>query len=199
MPLYIVLFIGKLNVVKVLSCSVLQRQGPAEASVLATTRLAERFHSATKARPFPEHGRNGAVLVLAEWMACFTAGVVELAAETIEQFQLRPTVAAPPHVRRAMNFQGFELLPLLFQDNDHVGGGASPNASSKSSIGRAPCSSTVGIDGQRVSGRARCHEFLFANPLHGSSLHAAPRERITGGELETSQPDSNWLSIRFLV
>src|SRR5437879_12071556 len=43
-----------------------------------------------KGRSFPQHGRNGAVFVLAELDGVFYRLIVELAAQTIEYFQLGP-------------------------------------------------------------------------------------------------------------
>src|SRR5258708_31521545 len=168
---------SKFKVVQRLSWSV-RRRGLVEASVWPLRGRRKNFIAPRKRRRFPEHGRNGAVLVLAELDGVLYGRVVELAAETIKHFQpgpdrgrLRRTFA------RADHFQRFELLPLLFQDDDYVGGSAGTQRQQQQLhlAGRLVLR-TVGIDGHRVSGRARGHEFLFANPLYSSSLHVASPE-----------------------
>src|SRR6266851_868947 len=177
--LYIACIILSRNckVVQMLSCSARWR-GLVEASVWPLRGRRKDFIAPRKRRRFPEHGRNGAVLVLAELDGVLYRHVVESAAETIEQFQLGPDRGRLRRAfARANHFQRFELLPLLFQDDDHVGGGAGPQGQQhKLHRARRLVRGTVGIDGYRVPGRAGCNKFLLANPLYGSGLHPAASE-----------------------
>src|SRR5260370_19361357 len=87
----------------------------------------KNFIAPRKSGSFPKHGRNGAVLVLAELDGVLYRQVVELATKTIEYFQLRPDRRRLCRAfAQANHFQRFELLPLLFQDDYNVGGGAGP-------------------------------------------------------------------------
>src|ERR1700687_1052725 len=113
----------------------------------------KNFIAPRKRRRFPQHRRNGAVLVLAKLDGVLYRRVIELAAETIEHFQLGPDRRRLCRTfARANHFQRFELLPLLFQDDDHVGGGAGPQRQQQKLhwAGRR-VRRTVGIDGHRVS------------------------------------------------
>src|SRR5258708_5611700 len=178
--LYIACIIPSRNykVVQILSCLV-RRRGLVEASVWPLRSRRKNFIAPRKRRRFPEHGGDGAVLVLAELDGVLYGRVVGLAAETIKHFHPGPDRGL---LRRAFtrtnHFQRFEILAFFFQDDDYVGGSAGPQRQQQKlhRAGRL-VRRTVGIDGHRVSGRARRDEFLFANPLHGSSLHEASRRK----------------------
>src|SRR5713226_6223246 len=159
----------KYKVVQVFFRAVGWRRGVAKASARLLRRRWKNFIAPRKRRRFPEHGRNRAVLVFAELDSVLYRGVVELATETIEHFKLGPDRGRLRRTfARTNHFQRIELLSFFLQDDDYVGGGAGAQRVVRR---------TVGIDGERVSGRARGQELLFANPLHGSSLHAVPREK----------------------
>src|SRR5713101_8035914 len=153
----------------------------------ALGRRRKNFIAPRKRRRFPEHGRHRTVLVFAELDGVLHRSVVELAAETIEHFQLNPDGRRfRGSFARTNYLQRFELLPLLLEDHDHVGGGTGTQRK-KYKLHRAGrfVRRTVGIDGNRVPGRARGHEFFFSNPFHGCSLHAAsPRKHSRTGNLK---------------
>src|SRR5258708_26142796 len=112
---------SKFKVVQRLSWSV-RRRGLVEYSVWPLRGRRKNFIAPRERRRFPEHGRNGAVLVLAELDGVLYAHVVELAAETIEQFQLGPDRGRLRRAfARANHLQRFELLPRLFPDDYHFG------------------------------------------------------------------------------
>jgi len=75
-----------------------------------------------------------------------------------------------------------------------------PSARSTSSIGGRFVRRTVGIDGNRVPGRAGGDKFLFSNPLYGCSLHAAPEEKNSRmGNVKRATQDVAGVRIVFLV
>src|SRR5229473_3724382 len=102
-----------------------QRKRPAHASPWPLRGRWKNFIAPRKRGSLPEHGGNGTILVFAELNGVLDRRVVEWAAETIEHFQLGPDLRRLRGTfARANHFQRFQLLPLLFQDDDHVGGGA---------------------------------------------------------------------------
>src|SRR6266436_5449977 len=102
----------------IVSLSTTAEQGSQRAAAVLGDRR-KNFIAPGKRRGFPEHGCNRAVLLFTELNGVFYRRVVELAAQTIDHFQLNPdrgrlgsTFAGTNH------FQRFELLPLLFEDGD---------------------------------------------------------------------------------
>src|SRR5690349_17401464 len=86
----------------------------------------KNFIAPRKRRCFLEHSRHGTILVLAELDGVLYGCVVELASQTIEDFQLRPDRRRVDRAfARANYFERFEFLSFLFKDADHVGRGAS--------------------------------------------------------------------------
>src|SRR2546421_6746056 len=74
----------------------------------------KNFIAPRKRRGLLEHGRHRAVLVLAELDGVLYGWVVELAAETIEYFQLGPDGGRLGRAfARANHFERFEFLPFL--------------------------------------------------------------------------------------
>src|SRR5207247_198239 len=102
-------------------------------------------------------------------------GIVELAAQTVQDFELAPDRGRLlGALARTDDFERVQLLALLFENGHDVGGGAGAERHEQefhragSLVGLA-----VGIEGYGVARGAGGHEFLFANPRHGCALHAA--------------------------
>src|SRR6266481_929569 len=183
-----------------LSCSALWQQKQSKASIEELCGGRKNFIAPGKRGGLPEHGRNGTVLFFAKLDGVFYRRIVELAAEAIEQFELDPDCGRfCGAFARANHFQRFDLLPLLLQDGDYVGGGAGSERQQHEfhRAGRF-VRRAVGIDGYRVPGRANGYKFLFANPLHGSGLHAASWEKDSRTRTwKRVAGISTWPSIRF--
>src|ERR1700704_65578 len=76
---------------------------------------------------FLEHGRDRAILVLAELNGVLHGPIVELAAEAVHDLQLLPDGRRlRSTLPRAGHFQRLQLLPLLPEDAHDVRRGASP-------------------------------------------------------------------------
>src|SRR5579872_755241 len=85
----------------------------------------EYFVAETDLRRLSESSRRAAVFILAQLNRALHSGLVELSAQSINQFQFHP------HRRRLgralsldYNFQGLQFLPLLRQYQHNVRGGA---------------------------------------------------------------------------
>src|SRR3989442_10058938 len=125
-----------------------------------------------------EHGRYGAVFFFAQLDGVLDGGFVQPAAEAIEKLELGP------HGRRVGgafaggdDFERIEFLPLLFENDDDVGGGAGAKGDEEK-LHRAGSfvRFAVGIESDRVARRADAEESLFANPFHGCGLHRETSE-----------------------
>jgi len=68
-------------------------------------------------------------------------------------------------------------LPLLFENDDDVGGGAGAKGDEEK-LHRAGSlvRFAVGIESDRMARRADAEEFLFADPFHGCGLHREASE-----------------------
>src|SRR5260370_24789787 len=98
------------QVVYMLSHSIRRRQRLKIAHAWQLGGRRKNFIAPRKSGSFPKHGRNGAVLVLAELDGVLYRQVVELATKTIEYFQLRPDRMRPCSAFAQANyFQPFEL------------------------------------------------------------------------------------------
>ncbi len=124
---------------------------------------------------FLERSGNGTIFFVAKLDGAFNGGFLEPASEAVEDFQFGPHRG---RLWRALagadDFEGFELLALFLEDDDHVGGGASAERQEKqlrragSLVGLA-----VRIDCEGVTRRAGGNELLSADPFHGCSLYLA--------------------------
>ena len=74
---------------------------------------------------FFESSGNRAIFFFAELNGLFDAGFFELATQAKEDIELGPDLGRiGGALTRADNFQGLKLLPLLFENDDHIRGGA---------------------------------------------------------------------------
>src|SRR5260370_7145387 len=95
-----------------LSCLALWQQKQSKASIEELCGRRKNFIAPGQRGGFPEHGRNGTVLLFAKLDGVFYPHIVELAAEAIDQFEFDPdpgrfSLAFPP----PNHFHPFPLLP----------------------------------------------------------------------------------------
>src|SRR5437667_1685274 len=125
-----------------------------------------------------QHGGDGAVFFFAQLDGVLDRGFVQPAAEAIEELELGPHGGrVGSALAGSDDFERIEFLPLLFENDDDVGGGAGAKGDEEK-LHRAGSfvRFAVGIESDRVARRADAEELLFANPFHGCGLHRETSE-----------------------
>src|SRR5579863_1176878 len=146
-----------------------------QADVLKSAAFASRedFVAVGDGGGFAEHGGDGTVFFLAQVDGVTNGLLVEVPAQAIEHFDFRPDLRRRTgSFARNDNFEGFELLPLLGENDGDIDGGAGAKRAEQS-FHRA---GAVGVRAARVELNflARGHggqEFFSAGPLYSCRLH----------------------------
>jgi hypothetical protein len=124
---------------------------------------------------FFEGGGDGAVFFLGEGDGVLYGGVIEIAAQAEQDFEVDPDGGRfGGAFAGAGDFEGLHLLAFFLKDDDDVGGGAGGQSHEDQLHRAGGCVGfAVGIDEHGVAGGTGGGELLVADPFDGGGLHGS--------------------------